>query len=294
MRGYLEYAATGRVESGKVTGRATESPFEEHVQERLVDAGYEAVPQVGVAGFRIDLGIRHDDYPHGFLLGVECDGATYHSAKSVRDRDRLREIVLRDLGWDIYRIWSTDWFNNPNREMDKLIEHLEARRRQFREGAETTAKPLAGTVVETGADQHPQFASSTGEPTSGVDEAPDQDEIVDVGDTVFYRGPGDGAAPRRVSIVSGVDDPDRGIIDNLKPLSVALLGASVGETVTVRQPNSRVEFTVERIQKDGTAPPYPDGISAPGVDGLAPYRAWSGPVPDPRDASTSRGRRRLA
>ena len=75
-----------------------------------------------MAGFRIDLGVRHSDYPHGYLLGVECDGRAYHSALSVRDRDRLREAVLRDLGWDIYRIWSTDWFEDADRELKKLME----------------------------------------------------------------------------------------------------------------------------------------------------------------------------
>ena len=117
LRDYLEYAATGRVETGVFTGTLTESPFEQHVKEKLEAAGYEVTPQVGVASYRIDLGVRHADYPHGFLLGIECDGATYHSAKSVRDRDRLREIVLRGLGWDIYRLWSTDWFSDADKEM---------------------------------------------------------------------------------------------------------------------------------------------------------------------------------
>ena len=117
LRDYLEYAAIGKIETGVDTGRQPESPFEEYVLDRLRVHGLEVDPQVGVAGFRIDLGVRHPDYPHGYLLGVECDGRTYHSALSVRDRDRLREAVLRGLGWDIYRIWSTDWFEDADREM---------------------------------------------------------------------------------------------------------------------------------------------------------------------------------
>jgi very-short-patch-repair endonuclease len=76
--------------------------------------GYEAVPQVGVAGYFIDIGVRHAEWQYGFVLGVECDGVTYHSAKSARDRDRLRQENLERLGWRLHRIWSTDWFNSPD------------------------------------------------------------------------------------------------------------------------------------------------------------------------------------
>ncbi len=80
---------------------------------------------MGVSGFKIDLGIRHPDHPERFLAGVECDGAGYHSSKSARDRDRLREEVLRGLGWEILRVWSTDWFDNPGLETEKLSKRLE-------------------------------------------------------------------------------------------------------------------------------------------------------------------------
>lgn len=66
------------------------------------------------------IGVRHPQWPHGYILGIECDGAAYHSSKSARDRDRLREEILTNLGWEIYRIWSTDWFGDPRHEADKL------------------------------------------------------------------------------------------------------------------------------------------------------------------------------
>ena len=82
-------------------------------------------PQVGVKGFFIDIGVSHPSYPHGFIAGIECDGATYHSSPSARDRDKIRQDVLESLGWQIYRIWSTDWFADDQREMEKLINYLE-------------------------------------------------------------------------------------------------------------------------------------------------------------------------
>ena len=56
---------------------------------------------------------------------MECDGATYHSGVTVRDRDQLRQEILEGLGWRLYRIWSTDWFNNPEREIRKLLSWLD-------------------------------------------------------------------------------------------------------------------------------------------------------------------------
>ena len=110
LKNYLEFGATGRLETGKDPIQECDSAFERFVKERLQARGYEVVPQIGVAGYRIDLGVKHPEWPYGFLLGIECDGAAYHSSLSARDRDRLRQQVLESLGWTIYRVWSTDWF----------------------------------------------------------------------------------------------------------------------------------------------------------------------------------------
>ena len=93
-------------------------------------AGYEVVYQVGVEGFRIDLGIRHESCPVGFIAGIECDGAPYHTGLSVRDRDHIRQTILENLGWNIYRVWSTDWFADPARETGKLLVWLDRVREQ--------------------------------------------------------------------------------------------------------------------------------------------------------------------
>ena len=125
LRGYLEFAMTGRLETGEHTAREADSDFELFVKERLEAVGYEVVPQVGVSGFFIDPAVRNPDAAGEFILGIECDGAAYQSSKSARDRDRLRQEVLEGLGWKIYRIWSTDWFRDPQRELRKLLNFLE-------------------------------------------------------------------------------------------------------------------------------------------------------------------------
>jgi len=120
LKNYLRYVELRGSAPGTRTGLEADSNFEREVKVRLETRGYIVDTQVGVSGYRIDLGVCHPDRPGHYLAGVECDGARYHSAKSARDRDRLREQVLADLGWTILRVWSTDWFADPDRETDKL------------------------------------------------------------------------------------------------------------------------------------------------------------------------------
>jgi len=125
LKRYLEYAETRGRAVVEAIGNQADSDFEVEVGDRLRAKGYQLDFQVGVSGYKIDLGVRHPDHPETFLAGVECDGARYHSSKSARDRDRLREEVLGGLGWEILRVWSTDWFDNPDLETDKLAGKLE-------------------------------------------------------------------------------------------------------------------------------------------------------------------------
>ena len=124
LKRFLRFAETGTLDLPTPKGDA-DSPFEEAVAKAITEIGYIADPQVGSAGFKIDLGVKHPDHPGRYLLAVECDGATYHSARWARERDRLRQEVLENLGWTFHRIWSTDWFRNPSREKHKLAEAIE-------------------------------------------------------------------------------------------------------------------------------------------------------------------------
>ena len=131
LRRYLDYAARGipALALDTSAGGDAESPFEESVIAVIRSWGYEVTPQVGTAGYRIDIGVRHPGHPGVYAIGVECDGYQYHSSKVARDRDRLREKVLRGLGWNLHRIWGTAWYRDRNGEEGKLraaIEHAVA------------------------------------------------------------------------------------------------------------------------------------------------------------------------
>ena len=130
LKTFLDYAMRGpRAIDEAVTldpNADFDSPFEEAVCKRLRLDGWQVDLQVGCAGYRIDLAVRDPKRPGSYLLGVECDGATYHSARSARDRDRIRQKVLESLGWRLFRVWSLDWWHNPERVMLRLLAALQA------------------------------------------------------------------------------------------------------------------------------------------------------------------------
>lgn len=112
-----------------------ESPFEQAVYDALMARGLQLITQVGCSGYRIDLAARDPEQPDRYVLGIECDGRSYHSSKTARDRDRLRQAHLESLGWTIHRIWSSDWFANREREIEKTLRAFEEARGKRAAGA---------------------------------------------------------------------------------------------------------------------------------------------------------------
>ena len=125
LKQYLIFARSGVLETADDGKEQPTNDFERCVGEVLKEKGFEVVPQVGVAGFFIDLAVKHPTKVGSYLLGIECDGASYHSGRSARDRDRLREEILVNLGWKIHRIWSTDWFKSRTAETERLLKHVD-------------------------------------------------------------------------------------------------------------------------------------------------------------------------
>jgi hypothetical protein len=126
LRGYLEYAEK-TYESSKSPEKPVEfdSPMEEVVAAEIRRMEYVVIPKVGCSVYPIDMGVVDPANPGCYLLGIECDGATYRASNSARDRDRLREQVLRQLGWRIHRLWSPDWVARRDSEIRRLKDALE-------------------------------------------------------------------------------------------------------------------------------------------------------------------------
>ncbi len=129
LKHYLEFADRGPSALGEAVLNVGgvddyDSDFEESIAESIRKKGWVVHTQIGVSKFRIDLGIVHPDYPGKYLAGIECDGATYHNSPSARDRDRVRHTILENLGWKLVRIWSTDYWRDPRKTIEKVDESL--------------------------------------------------------------------------------------------------------------------------------------------------------------------------
>lgn len=253
FRNWLEYSKTGQLGERTDPAASYESPFEEHVAKVVESLGFDAVPQVGTAGYRIDLGIRHSDWAHGFLAGIECDGAAYHSSRSARDRDRLREEILRGLGWTLYRIWSTDWFSNPHREKERLRQFLTKRLQDlkalperrlvssFNEILLTPPRPsmprpplsLGPRVVAPKGrdmDRQPDLLAPLPSPSTESDRPQTKKTVrVSVGSRVTIRHEGSDADERTYTIAKDMNDPGNGVLRKDVPLARAMMDLEAGD-----------------------------------------------------------------
>jgi very-short-patch-repair endonuclease len=156
LRLYLEYVASQGRRIGQSQGPVVApNPFEEDIQRALETRGLKLTPQWGVSGYRIDLVAHHPERPGEFVLAIECDGATYHSAATARDRDRLRQQVLESLGWRFHRIWSTDWFQRREDEIERAVRAYEDAVRRSAEvptpAAAVAPQPSAQTAASSAA-----------------------------------------------------------------------------------------------------------------------------------------------
>ncbi|RHW22649.1 DUF4011 domain-containing protein [Pseudomonas jilinensis] len=254
LRDYLDFAKRGVLVTTDEGARDPDSDFEVSVANVITSMGYEVKPQLGVAGFFIDMAVRNPDRPGEFLAGIECDGATYHSGFSVRDRDRIRQEILESLGWRgrIHRIWSTDWFYNPRREIERLRGFLEERRQimameepadweeEDEFGEETPAEPVQAAVAELVA----EIAESAGS----------DDLFVEVGDRVTYCPADDPADRHSILIVDSESNVKMGLVNENAPLAQALLGLAPGDEALLDISGQRPRrIRVIKVQRQGSS-----------------------------------------
>ena len=262
LRNYLEYARTGSLATVEETGREADSDFEISVMDMLKQRGYEVTPQLGVAGYRIDIAVKHPDSQGSYLAAIECDGATYHSAMSVRDRDRIRQEILESLGWRgrIWRIWSTDWFRTPRQETEKLISFLEDLRESWKpehasgeawiEEGQGAGQPTTNTPQVIVQIENTAQAVIDREAVNAVLIDTEDDLEIEVGDVVRYVDLAKSNDILTVQITSGKDDFSNGIVNESRPLAQALLGAVVGDEIALHLTGSASKtFQVIEIKR---------------------------------------------
>lgn len=271
LKRWLEYSATGKIHTGDQTHREPDSDFERYVIDQIKSMGCEPKSQVGVDGYFIDIGVNHPQWPHGFIMGVECDGASWHSSKPARDRDRIRQEHLEGLGWHFYRIWSTDWFNDPQKEAGKLREaitrrlnHLKQDYMKKQSAAPFVAKPHIELSTQEEESEENVFSvtENAAAATVPLDSTPTADapalvtqpesvnpSCIEVGDRVRVRYlSGTGSTHNEVTLSDKTNDPDRNVVHIKEPLGHALLGAEEGDEIKIHLR----EAIIERVTKSKT------------------------------------------
>jgi transcription elongation GreA/GreB family factor len=236
LRGYLDYARTGLIANLMETDREPDSDFEIAVADVLRAKGYSVRPQLGVAGYFIDMVVKHPVRPGEYIAAIECDGASYHSGAAVRDRDRIRQEILEGLGWKgkIWRIWSTDWFRSPHREIQKLIAFLDERMKE----CDLESTPLMEEAIQKEEELVVTGAVLDNTISQMVLSLSDDDEgvFVKVGDHVTYVDMADPETKLQIQIVDGLDHLDQGIINAARPLAQTILDAEEGDEVELNIP----------------------------------------------------------
>lgn len=125
LKEFLRYAETKQLKSVEADHEDFRYPFEDYVKSKLISRGYEIVDNIGCSGFYIDIAVIDPNEEDRYVVGIECDGNTYATSRSARDRDRLKNMVLKSKGWNIYKLWSASYFNNLDTEMDDLCDVID-------------------------------------------------------------------------------------------------------------------------------------------------------------------------
>lgn len=258
FRKYLEYVFNGCILPENTMVHEPESEFEESVIRILTANGYDAVPQLGVAGYRIDIAVKHPHYEGMYLAAIECDGATYHSSKSARERDRIRQEILEQLGWQgkIWRIWSTDWFIRREEEKRKLLQFLEDRKMELQEIYEKVQHwEVIGNEQVLQIMNHAQNGVEVVTEAlqiNGIDETllgDDTDEIVvKVGDSFTYLDLEHPDLVKTATIVRGPSVEEKNQISYKKPFAEAFLGCAEGAIAELKLSDRIKKYKLIKIE----------------------------------------------
>jgi hypothetical protein len=256
LRRWLEYCANGGVHAVAAASEKPGSRLAEYIGARLEGLGLDVTYEVGTAGHRIDIAVRHPDWPNGYLCGIDCDGEAYYTSNSARDRDILRQQVLEGLGWSLYRVWSVNWFNDEEAELDRLRTWIEDRLRSA-VGAEARPEPVEPCLEpvpeprpESVAESPAASASTFRFPWDGPEEPPALQEPLHpkAGDVVALELPnGSVIRPRLVRDERAMDDRHRLSITGSP--GIFLLDMAVGDERDVRMFGQRTRIKLLRIDR---------------------------------------------
>ena len=150
----LEYTEKGKrvLPQKNIIKKTTPRYFEKMVAEEIQKHGYSVQTDIGCSGFRIDIGIVNPGRESEYILGILTDGKSYHASKTAKDREIIKNDVLRMLGWNIYKLWSPDWWDNPQKVIEDIVQTIKNLQNQKKEliiqDNETKANESLGSKIK--------------------------------------------------------------------------------------------------------------------------------------------------
>ncbi|WP_205702873.1 DUF3320 domain-containing protein [Botryobacter ruber] len=147
LKAFLAYAEKGKsaLPGRAVISSSKEVSFENTLAEEIRKHGYEVHTNIGCSDYKIDIGVVNPANPTEYLLGILGDGHSYYSAKTSRDREIVQADVLRLLGWNIHKVWSLDWWENPDRTVNDILSAIKQAEEQKSFVPEPPAEELTTT-----------------------------------------------------------------------------------------------------------------------------------------------------
>jgi len=150
LKRFLEFAQKGGNQNAATNIIRSEiSDIEHIIATELQHAGYTVHTNIGCSGYKIDIGVVDKTNPAKYILGIICDGKNYRQTKTVRDREVVQTGTLSLLGWNILRVWTMDWWENPKETMEIITAKIAAIEAGVIEDERDTEKSgqLVGTLL---------------------------------------------------------------------------------------------------------------------------------------------------
>jgi very-short-patch-repair endonuclease len=176
LKRFLEYAKSGRMSlSSTQIQEETDTALVDAIANELRLHGYKVDTLVGRSRFKVDLAVVDPERPDQYLLGIICDGNNYYNTRTQRDREICQPGVLQGLGWNLMRVWTIDWFLNPEKVTDRILDLLDSiKSKGTPELKKGTNAPAAATAPKSGLLGNMGFTVEEGE----VLEAPENDKEI--------------------------------------------------------------------------------------------------------------------
>ena len=125
LRGFLEFAETGHLPmTDSILRQDEKNIMVQQICERLESHGFMTTTSVGRSNFKVDIAVSTPEHPEKYILGILCDGKTYYATKTTRDREIVQPNVMRMLGWSVMRVYTIDWYENPERSIQQILDEL--------------------------------------------------------------------------------------------------------------------------------------------------------------------------